>query len=74
MSPSKIRIFVAITLMLVMLAGAAMAQSTNGTIAGVVTDKSGAVVSAAKVDATGVATVKFGRQSLAIVVNIVSSR
>jgi outer membrane receptor protein involved in Fe transport len=56
MSPSKIRIFVAITLMLVMLAGAAMAQSTNGTIAGVVTDKSGAVVSAAKVDVAGVAS------------------
>jgi hypothetical protein len=49
-----LRALVATVLMLVMFAGSSMAQTTKGTIAGVVTDKSGAVVSGATVTATAV--------------------
>src|SRR3569623_1654062 len=56
MSPSSLRKFVVVTLLLVMLAGVAWAQASNGTIAGVVTDHSGAVVSGAAVSATGIAS------------------
>src|SRR5512140_1661963 len=54
--PNKSRMFMIVSLLLVMFAGLAMAQSTNGTIAGVVTDNSGAVVPGAAVSATGVAS------------------
>jgi hypothetical protein len=51
-----VRMQVAVVLILVLLASFAVAQSTNGTIAGVVTDNTGAVVSGASVSATGVAS------------------
>ena len=49
-----LRALVAIALMLVMFAGFGVAQTTRGTIAGVVTDNSGAAVTGAKVTATPV--------------------
>ena len=49
--------FVAVSLMLVLFAGLSLAQTTKGTIAGVVTDNSGAVVPGATITATAVAGV-----------------